>query len=466
MLPEADLLLLQHAFAFLQTPIAIVDIESTGGHQYHDRITEVAAVRFDERGIHIHEWLINPQQPISAFIEQLTGISNEMVATAPCFADVAAEIEAVLHGAVMVAHNSRFDSRFLQHAFRRCQRHWSAPNLCTVKLSRRLYPNEFKHNLDSIIERFQLQLPTRHRALADVAALVLFLAQSLREHPLAHWQQQVWALLQPRPAPAWLPESLRQAFYCLPDSHGVAALLADDGTLLHLAAHSQLMQEVGLMLGKAGAPERFQAACQLDYQTALGPIHAQVLRQDWQARYPQGPSNKPNPAATPSHYTIHFIANAHGQLQAQVQPLHPGSYPQPPYGVFLHPRAAKKALLTWVHDHGLCPHALGLTHLDDKLPCPIAAIGQCDGHCQDAQMQPASQQRILMLAAQLPVVGWPQGTGIRISETDPFSGETQAFECRGGAVRLANGGWYFDAGLFDVIKSTLKSQRDCVERLD
>ena len=95
------------------TTFAFLDIETTGGNSSRDRITEVG-IRFWRAGEVVGEWqtLLNPEVRISSFIEQLTGISNAMVAAAPSFACIADTLEEQLRDCVFVAHNARFDYGF------------------------------------------------------------------------------------------------------------------------------------------------------------------------------------------------------------------------------------------------------------------------------------------------------------------------------------------------------------------
>ena len=209
------------AFAGFGRPVAVVDLESTGGNFYRDRITEVAVLRFERGVAKRYEWLVNPQQPIPKFVAELTGITDETVSGAPVFADIAADLLPLLHGAVVVAHNSRFDYTFLRHEFRRAGMDFAAPALCTVQLSRRLYPQFYRHNLDSIIERFGIAVESRHRAMADVAALSDFLERSLVEKGAEEWGRHCRSLMNPKMLPASLPEGLSRRLYQLPDSSGV-----------------------------------------------------------------------------------------------------------------------------------------------------------------------------------------------------------------------------------------------------
>ena len=121
--------------------LAFVDLETTGATATSDRITEIGIIEVDADGS-VREWqqLVNPGTRIPPFIEQLTGISNELVAAAPPFAEVADETWRRLAGRLFIAHNARFDYSFLKNEFRRLGVTFRAPVLCTVKLSRSLFP--------------------------------------------------------------------------------------------------------------------------------------------------------------------------------------------------------------------------------------------------------------------------------------------------------------------------------------
>jgi len=146
--------------------LAFIDLETTGGSSTGDRITEIG-LRLWENGEVVEDWqtLVNPEQSIPPFIEKLTGITNAMVADAPTFEDVAERFREKIGDAVFVAHNARFDYGFVKAEFRRIGKAFAAPVLCTVKLSRRLYPEYRRHNMDALIERHGLDPGPRHRAM-------------------------------------------------------------------------------------------------------------------------------------------------------------------------------------------------------------------------------------------------------------------------------------------------------------
>ena len=135
---------------------AFVEHEPAGARATGDGIPEIGSMEVAAEGVREWSRLVNPGTPISGFIQNLTGISNAMVADAPPFADVADEVKARLDGRLFIAHNARFDYGFLKNEFKRAGHDFRATVLCTVKLSRKLFPQHARHNLDSLIERHDL----------------------------------------------------------------------------------------------------------------------------------------------------------------------------------------------------------------------------------------------------------------------------------------------------------------------
>ena len=155
-------------------PLAFVDIETTGSHFERDRITEVGIKSLIHDQVETWESLINPQIFIPQNIQSLTGIRPEMVSQQPAFEGLATEIARELEGKIFVAHNARFDYGFLKASFRRVGIDFKPKVLCTVKLSRLLFPDQVRHNLDTIIGAHRLKISARHRALGDADLLLQF----------------------------------------------------------------------------------------------------------------------------------------------------------------------------------------------------------------------------------------------------------------------------------------------------
>lgn len=152
---------------------AILDIETTGGSPKAERITEIAIYFHD--GIKItDEWstLINPERNIPHFITQLTGITNEMVAGAPKFYDIARELVERTENHVIVGHNVKFDYSFIKGEFSRLGYNYHRETLCTIKLSKRIIPGHKSYSLGRICQELGIPINDRHRATGDALATV------------------------------------------------------------------------------------------------------------------------------------------------------------------------------------------------------------------------------------------------------------------------------------------------------
>jgi DNA polymerase-3 subunit epsilon len=152
---------------------AIIDIETTGGRANRDKITEIAIILHNGSQItDTYQTLINPETPIPYSITELTGITNEMVAHAPKFFEVAKDIVELTESAIFVAHNVRFDYSFIQEEFKRLGYTYSRRQLCTVRLSRKAFPGHSSYSLGNLIQMMNLKAGDRHRAMGDAMATV------------------------------------------------------------------------------------------------------------------------------------------------------------------------------------------------------------------------------------------------------------------------------------------------------
>ena len=148
---------------------AIIDFETTGlSPTQGDRATEVAIVLMEgDRVVDRFQSLMNAGVRIPPFIEAYTGISNEMIATAPPAERVMADAARFVGGAPMVAHNASFDRRFWAAELERAGCDGSHAFACTLLLSRRLYPQAPNHKLGSLAAFHALSSGRAHRAMAD-----------------------------------------------------------------------------------------------------------------------------------------------------------------------------------------------------------------------------------------------------------------------------------------------------------
>jgi len=167
----------------LQQPLVFVDIETTGFSPAQARVLEVAALRVEGGRIaRQFQTLVQPASPVPFSVTRLTGITNGMVAGAPQFAHIASELSGILRGGIFVAHNVMFDYGFIKSEYARLGASFAPLKLCTVRLSRALYPAATGHKLQDLIGRHNLATANRHRAYDDAEALWQFLQVGQREH--------------------------------------------------------------------------------------------------------------------------------------------------------------------------------------------------------------------------------------------------------------------------------------------
>ncbi len=169
----------EHLFAVpvSEAPFVVFDLETTGLKGNDAGITEIGAIRLQgSQEVGRFEQLVNPGVPIPPYVAKLTGITDAMVSVAPPIEDVLDSFITFARGAVLVAHNAAFDVAMLESESRRLSgRPVGLPSLCTIKLAKQLLPELSKTSLDALAEHFAVEVPLRHRALADaeLTAMVL-----------------------------------------------------------------------------------------------------------------------------------------------------------------------------------------------------------------------------------------------------------------------------------------------------
>lgn len=149
----------------------VVDVETTGGRAGLHRLTEIGAVKI-QGGKVIDEWqsLLNPERSIPPNITRLTGITQEMVSGAPLFHEIADSFTDFMGEAIFAAHNVNFDYGFISSEFKRLERRFRHPKICTCASMRKLYPGYRSYSLKNLCREFDIDLTSHHRALCDAKA--------------------------------------------------------------------------------------------------------------------------------------------------------------------------------------------------------------------------------------------------------------------------------------------------------
>jgi DNA polymerase-3 subunit epsilon len=167
----------------------IIDIETCGGtfEFRKGRIIEICILVHD--GLQVVDkfsTLINPDCHISTMYTNISGITNDMVANAPKFHEVAKQIIDITENKIFIAHNVGFDYGFIQAEFKALGYKYKRDTLCTVRLSRKLIPGKASYSLGNLCQSLGIEIEGRHRAEGDAVATaklfdMLLYAKSL--HP-------------------------------------------------------------------------------------------------------------------------------------------------------------------------------------------------------------------------------------------------------------------------------------------
>ena len=388
--------------------IAFVDLETTGTRAAADGITEIGIVRVDadpEGGPpRVEEWstLVDPEAPIPPAVQALTGITDAMVRGAPTFASIAGEVMTRLEGCVFVAHNARFDYGFLKHAFARASRPFGARVLCTVKLSRRLFPEAPSHGLDAVIERHGLVVAERHRALGDARALWLFAQALYACRPADVVDEAVKRILKIPSLPPQLPADALDA---IPEMPGVYLFYGDNPLPLYIGKSKNLRERVAAHFSSDWRSEtdlRLSAEIRrIEIEPTAGELGA-LLREA---------------ALVKTRMPAHNRA-LRRKADAGVMRWEPGSEPKfvpaaavdpgevvRGYGPFSSRRAMRDCLVALAREHALCWNRLGLERRAG--PCFARQVRRCAGACEGTESADAHDARLAEALAAHAIPAWP-----------------------------------------------------------
>lgn len=440
---------------------AFIDLETTGGNPVRDHITEVGIVLVDDGAI-VDQWasLVRPGVPIPPEIQRLTGITNAMVADAPPFDAIADTIVARLKKRTLVAHNARFDYGFLRAEFRRCGRSFRSPLLCTVRLSRRLFPEHARHGLDALIERHALTDEQRHRALGDARLIARFFLEVVgREDP-----ETVSGALRElvrRPAvPPWLSEKVIDD---LPETPGVYIFRGRQGQALYVGKALNLRERVqahfhadsrdsndARLTGETHAIQTIDCAgefsalsCEIQHIRSEAPLYNRALRRQSSACFVQWPD-------APADLVPRFVPVSSVD-PAQFDAGREASGVIWSYGPFGSRPAARAALVAIGREHGLCDRALGLWTGDR--PCFSHQLGRCAGYCRGFESAASQRARIHEAMAPLRMPVWPFDGPIAIEEADGRPSPRFDRWCLVDPARTGHPD--FDIAVFKLLRRTL-----------
>ena len=356
---------------------AIVDIETTGGYASNNDITELCIVLHD--GIQVtdrYETLIRPVVPIPYYIQALTGITHNMVASAPTFQEIAPAIFRLLDGKVFIAHNVNFDYSFLKHHLQESGFDLTCQKLCTVRLTKKVFPGLPSYSLGNICRYFGIPIENRHRAGGDTTATVRLFEHILRNEGLVHITEFLRRGSREQCLPPHLP---REQVINLPYTPGVYYFHNQHGKIIYVGKAKNLKYRVSSHFTHNGAGRQRQEFLRnvygISYQQCSTELIAFILESiEIKRLWPE--YNNSQKRFTPT-YALYSYEDSNGYLRMvidkkkqQLKPLY----------TFNHLAEGHRLLNRLVREYNLCPKLCFLQTNDD--PCIGFPEHSCFGACE------------------------------------------------------------------------------------
>ena len=393
-----------------------LDLETTGASARGDRITEVGLIRVHD-GVEVEEWsqLVNPGISIPPEIQRLTGITNQMVARAPRFEEIAVQLLERVGESVLVAHNARFDFGFLKSEYARLGITFSSKTLCTVRLSRALYPEQPRHNLDTLIERHGLTGIDRHRALGDTRAICTLFHKWQHEVDAETFDAAIHRLLQRPSMPAHLdPDALRD----LPSRPGVYLFYGLNAQPLYIGKAINLKERVGAHFSndyRSGTDLRLsQELRRIEVEETAGELGALLREAQLVKRLMPAHNIK---LRRKSGWTAIRLDDESGLAEFVKSDDIPLDALDSHYGLFGSRAAAKKWMLEVASSAQLCAKTLGLER--GAGPCFGYQIRLCQGACIGHEPAVQHLQRVRAALDVKRLRRWPYEGPISVVEKSP-----------------------------------------------
>jgi len=361
---------------------AIIDVETTGTSPTNGKITEIAVYIYN--GTEITDSfcsLVNPECQIPFNITRLTGITNEMVESAPKFYEIAKKIVEITSNTTFVAHNAAFDYSFVREEFKRLGYDFKRKTLCTVQLSRKLIPGLRSYSLGNLCQDLNIQIEGRHRAGGDALATVQLFEKILRQNETADHD-----LFSARKG-----HLSEETIAALPGSCGVYYLHDQKGDLIYIGKSKNIHQRIIAHLNNRltrKAMEMSERIASVAYEVTGSELIALLLESEEIKHH--HPFYNRLLRRSANNFGIFMFEDGNGYLNLQVRKIEEEAVPVTTFNFLqegidlLHERAGR---------FSLCK---SLCHLDDHLqPCFDSRLGNCLGACEGKENPESYNLRVM-----------------------------------------------------------------------
>src|SRR3569623_1590173 len=405
---------------------AIVDTETTGMSAARGQIIEIGILRVENGDVvRTFKTLVIPGRLLAHTIIGITGITDEELEGAPVFEDIAEKVAELLDGAVLVAHNARFDYSFIKAEFARLERKYSAKTLCTVKLSRLIYPEQAYHNLDAVMVAHGLVCGARHRAFEDAEVLWKFFEAVEKSHGEEFLTGAINRALKRHTLPAHISNELIKS---IPNTPGVYIFYNAEGDVLYVGKSIKMRSRVLSHFAndiQAGKELRMcQETADIEFRETSGelsalflesklvkelsPVYNRMLREVKELAVIMKKFDEAGYATLSVEYT--------GEIDQQEL--------KSVLAVCRSKAQAKAFLRTLVKEHALCSKLLGLETANAA--CFGRQLLSCKGACVGEEDPKAYNKRFDKAFARYKIKAWPCGGPVAIKD-EAEEGEGTAY---------------------------------------
>ncbi|HSW87713.1 MAG TPA: exonuclease domain-containing protein [Candidatus Saccharimonadales bacterium] len=406
---------------------AFLDIETSGMTLRRDRIIEIGILRVENNKlVDTFQTLINPELPVSPFIEEMTGINRNSLRTAPLFSEVKEKVLELLDDCILVAHNARFDYGFLKREFSYLEHSFSMRHCCSVKLSRLLYPQWRRHNLDELITRLGFTCENRHRAFDDAKVLWDFFQTAQKEFSAETFEKALQTVMKRSSLPVGISHDIVDT---LPETPGVYIFYGDQEIPLYIGKSINLRERVlSHFAADHTSGKEMQISQQIKHieiiRTAgeLGALFTEAkLIKERQPLY----NKKLRNARKLIKLVKHEIKEGYLTISQETVTTITADEIENIVGIFKSKKQVEEFLFEVAKQHRLCHKLLGIEKT--KTACFPYRLAQCKGACINKELPLAYNMRFIMAFSEKKIKPWPFNGPIAIGEENSENGKKEMF---------------------------------------
>ncbi len=410
--------------------LSILDLETSGPSYHGDRIIEIGLIQIkDGKVLNEYNSLINPEIHVPEFILQMTGITQVNLDKAPTFRSLKGDLYEMLSNTIVVAHNVRFDYGFLKAEFKRHDLNFIEDTICTVQLSRKLFPGYRSHGLDALISRFGFECENRHRALDDAKVIKDFLELLPDYFSLDEIEKSLRDLKKSIVLP---PKIDMTEVDKLPHSPGVYYFYGDSDYPLYIGKSNDLKKRVLSHFSSSNLSSReykiFSQIQKIDYEETAGDLGALLLESE-KVKELKPLHNKQLRRVRNLHVLMESV-NQQGYKCIDLEKKEKIVVDdlEKVLAVFKKKDKIKDYLRENAKEYSLCLNLLEGYKKGDK-ECFYSQIGYCLGACCGAESVDEYNRRFEKAFKKRKLTYWPYEGPILISESyDDVSGDLFVFD--------------------------------------